>query len=115
MRAIIEYVERENDLPLLRFYIHQAPHRREHRRSIAIYRDELVAAALASSIKIPIAEKVAVSVLFVNPMSPDMDNIITALWRALDGKAHTKPTVLVDDGLIFAIEKTAKYYPETKK
>ena len=25
------------------------------------------------------------------------------------------PTVLKDDGLIHAIERTAKYYPETKK
>lgn len=115
LRTIVEYVERENDLPLLRFYIHNAPHRRQHHRSIAVYRDELVAAAKASNIAIPITVPIAVSALFINPLSPDVDNLVCALWRALDGTSHSKPTVLKDDGLIHAIERTAKFYPETKK
>lgn len=115
LRTILEFVERENDLPLLRLYIHQALHRRQHYHAIAAYRDELVAAAKAANIHIPIKVPIAVSILFINPLSPDLDNLITALWRAMDGTSHRKPTVLKDDGLIFSIERTSKYYPETKK
>lgn len=115
MRTVVEFVERENDLPLLRFYIHNAPHRRQHHRSIAVYRDELVAAAKAAKISIPIKFPVALSVLFIDPVSPDLDNSIVCLFRAIDGTSHAKPTILKDDGLVFCLEKVSKYYPETKK
>lgn len=115
MRTIVEFVERGDDLPLLRFYVHHAPHRRQHHRVIAMYRDELVTAAKAAKIEIPIRRPIAVSVLFIDPSSPDLDNLLMALFRALDGTSHSKPTVLQDDGLIFSLEKVAKFYPEQKK
>lgn len=115
MRTIIELIERENDLPLLRLYIHIGLHRRMHYQAIAAYRDELVAAAKAAKIAIPICRPVALSVLFINPLSPDLDNLLTAVFRAMDGTSHAKPTVLMDDGLIFCLEKVSKFYPETKK
>jgi Holliday junction resolvase RusA-like endonuclease len=115
VRTIVEYVERENDLPLLRFYIHNAPHRRQHHRSIAVYRDELVAAAKASNIAIPIKVPIALSILFINPVSPDLDNLLMATMRAMDGTSHAKPTILKDDGLVHCLEKVSKYFPETKK
>jgi Holliday junction resolvase RusA-like endonuclease len=115
MRTIIKYVERADDLPLLQFYIHGAPHRRMHHQTIEAYRKELVEAAQKEKIVIPIKHPVAVSVLFIDPTSIDLDNLLTALWRAMDGKDHRKPTVLADDGLIHWIERTGKYYPQDKK
>lgn len=115
MRTIMELVERENDLPLLRIYIHNAPHRRQHHQVIARYRDDLVAAARASKIDIPIKHPVALSILYINPCTPDLDNALMATMRAMDGTSHSKPTVLKDDGLIFCLEKVSKYFPETKK
>lgn len=117
MRTIVEYIQRHGDLPLLRFYIHGAPHRRMHWRIIDRYREELVDAAKAAKIPIPIKHPVAVSALFIDPTSCDLDNLITGLWRAIDGSCHTKPTVLADDSLVYAIERTAKFYPggERKK
>ena len=111
MRTIIEFIERPGDLPLLRLYVHGAPHRRQHREVISRYRKELVEAAKAAKIKIPITTPIAVSVLFIDPTSGDLDNLITALWRAIDGKASSGLTVLSDDELIFSIERTAKFYP----
>lgn len=114
MRIIAEFIQRKDDLPLLRFYIHNAPHRRQHYRVIAEYRDELVAAAKASKISIPICRPIGLWALFINPTSCDLDNLTVALFRALDGTSHSKPTILKDDGLIHVIE-IAKFYPETKK
>lgn len=118
MRTIVEFRERIGDLPLLQFYIHKAPHRRageKHHRVIVEYRDELVAAAKAAGVKVPIDVPVAVSVLFIDPSSPDLDNLVMALFRAIDGTSHSKPTVLRDDGLIHCLEKVAKFYPDNRK
>lgn len=115
MRCIVEYIERGDDLPLLRFYIHHAPHRRQHWKVIAQYRDELTAAAVAAKIPIPIKRSIALSVLFIDPSSPDLDNLVVALFRAIDGKSHHKPTILKDDGLIETLEKVGKFFPESKK
>lgn len=115
MRTILEFVERENDLPLLRLYVHNAPHRRQHHRVIAQYRDELVAAAKAGKISIPICKPIAVSIFFINPTSPDLDSLVVSTFRAMDGTSHNKPTVLKDDGLIHSIERTSKFYPNPKK
>lgn len=115
MRTIVEFTERGDDLPLLQFYIHQAPHRRQHHRVIEEYRRELVEAAQSAKIAIPITQPVAISALFINPCSPDLDNLVMALFRALDGKGHAKPTILKDDGLVNCLEKVAKFYPEKKR
>jgi hypothetical protein len=111
MRTIIEFLERPGDLPLLRFYIHDAPHRRQHYRVIDAYRQELVAAAKAAGISIPITKPVALSALFIDPCSCDLDNLITALFRAIDGKTHKGPSILADDSLVYSVERTSKFYP----
>ena len=115
MRTIITYTPRANDLPLLSFYVHDAPHRRQHFKVLQLYRDELTAAAKAANIPIPIKVPVAVSALFINPVSTDLDNLLTALLQAIDGNSHRAPTVLADDGLICCLEKVSKFYPEQKK
>lgn len=100
MRCIIEFTRRDDQLPLLRMYIHHAPHYRQHFAVIAKFRDELTAAAKAAGIPIPIAEQIELWVLFIDPSSPDLNNLHMALCRAMDGNAHRAPTILKDDGLI---------------
>jgi hypothetical protein len=111
MRCIVDFTRRPDDLPLLRFYIHGAPHRRQHMAVIGKYRDELYAAGVAAGLRMPIKHPIAVSVLFIDPCSPDLDNLLMALYRALDGTSHNEPTILADDGLIFCIERMGKFYP----
>lgn len=116
MRVIIELVRRQDDLPLLRMYVHGAPHRRQHVAVIQKYREEIVAAAKAAGIHVPITYSVALWVLFVDPCSPDYDNLLAATYQALDGSTLKGPALLSDDGLIEVVERLARYFPnaETK-
>ena len=112
MRCIAEYVRRADDVPLLRLYVHGAPHRRQHPAVLDRYRLELLAAAKAAGISTPIDHRIALWVLFVDPCSPDFDNLLTATMQAMDGKAHyRKPTLLKDDGLIAMIDRLGVFYP----
>jgi hypothetical protein len=106
----MDYYERPG-LPLLIIHIDGAPHRRQHYAVIAQYRDKLYEAGLKSGLKMPIRHKIAVRVLFINPCSPDYDNLVVALWRALDGNSHIAPTVLADDSLIEYIDGMGRYFP----
>jgi Holliday junction resolvase RusA-like endonuclease len=47
-----------------------------------------------------ISTPVDLSVTFINPTGPDLDNLLTALFQALDGKTGNGPTLLADDRLI---------------
>lgn len=112
MRAIVEYHAGAHP-PLLRLYVHGAPHRRQHMAVIQSYRAELVAAALAAGVRVPIRHPIDVKVLFINPCSPDLDNLLTALYQAMDGCTLRGPAVLADDGLIQDVQ-ASKFYPETR-
>ncbi len=109
MRCIVEYHEREHP-PLLRLYIHGAPHRRQHFQVIQRYRDELVAAGRAAGLRLPIVDPIDLRVTFINPCSPDLENLLTALYRALAGTSHEAPTLLEDDSLIQSVSM-GKFYP----
>lgn len=109
MRCIIWYKE-DRYPPLLELYIFGAPHRRQHLAVLQAYRDGIIEAADAAKINYPIDKPLDLSVLFINPSSTDLDNLITALYRALDGKSLKKPSLLVDDGLIQKVTM-AKFYP----
>lgn len=113
MRCIME-MDRSRPTPRLRLYIHDAPHRRQHVQTIQRYRAVLVDGARAADIKIPIDYPLELSALFVNPCSPDLDNLIAALWRALDGKTLRPPAVLTDDRLIVFIRDIGTYFPWTR-
>ena len=65
-------------------FIHHAPHRRMHHVVLAAYRRELWAAWLAAGHKETLAEPVELHVTFINPSSPDLDNLLTALFQALE-------------------------------
>lgn len=65
-------------------------------------------------IKMPITHPIDLSVLFVNPSSPDLGNIYLALERAMDGKTMKKPFILEDDSLISKVTMS-KYYPQGER
>jgi hypothetical protein len=99
MRTIIEFDDKTSPVTL-RMYIHGAPHRRAHREILRLYRISLweawKAADRADTIKVP----VDLSVTFINPTGPDLDNLLTALFQALDAKTGKGPTILADDRLV---------------
>lgn len=99
MRVILEY-DGAKAPPVLCAYVHSAPHRRVHQAVLRTYREAIweawKAAGRADTIKTPIE----LTVTFINPTGPDLDNLLTALFQALDGKTGKGPTVLADDRLI---------------
>lgn len=86
--------------PLLQLWIHDAPHRRMHRRVIEQYRVFLHAAILKTGVDLPIEHDIDLDVLFVNPATPDLGNAYLALEQALDDKTLTKPGIVIDDSQI---------------
>jgi hypothetical protein len=109
MRAIVERIEQPS-APLFRLYIHDAPHRRMHIKTIQKYREMLRAAFLKIGVFTPIDHPIELSVVFVNPSSPDLGNLYLALEQAMDGKTLKKPGVLTDDSLIQVVRHLSKMY-----
>lgn len=104
------------DPPLLQLWIHDAPHRRMHRKTLQIFRKIIFDAVRHTSVgnAMPIEHPIDLEVLFVNPASPDLGNAYLALEMAMDNKTLTKPGIVADDSLIQAV-KMAKYYPQGEK
>jgi hypothetical protein len=94
----------------LELIIHHAPHRRMHIRMIQVFREELRRACKEAKIFLPIDTTVDLSVLWINPSSPDYDNLLTALFQAMDGATLKGPGILSDDSKIGTIKKLAKYH-----
>lgn len=112
MRIIAKYRDSAHP-PLLILFIHDAPHRRQHVRVIQQYRGELRAACAKAGIITPIDHPIDLSVLFVNPSSPDLGNSYLALEQALDGSTLKGPSILTDDSLISALTM-AKIFPHVR-
>ena len=108
MRVIIQYLHPDR---LLRVYVHGAPHRRQHREVLRRYREEIWRAAEAAGIADQIAHPITLSATFIDPTGPDLDNLVTALFQALDGKCGKGPALLRDDRQIVFIEKTGILFP----
>jgi Holliday junction resolvase RusA-like endonuclease len=89
--------------------VHGAPHRRMHVRMIQQYREEIRRACDAAAISTPIDTTVDLSVMFIDPTSPDYDNLLCALYQAMDGATLKKPGILTDDRLIGTVRRLAKY------
>lgn len=104
MRCIVDwkYPTPASD-PLISLVIHGAPHRRMHLRMIQQYREELRKAFHASGLLTPIDYTVDLHILFINPTSPDKDNLFVALCQAMDGSTLKGPGILTDDKLIGVI------------
>jgi hypothetical protein len=63
-------------------------------------------AGTASKIAPPIKNDVELSAPFINPTSPDLNNLTVALFQeALDGKCGQGPTLLDDDRRIVLLNK----------
>ena len=100
---------------LLALSIFGAPHRRMCIEVIRAYREEIRRACVEARIALPIDTTVDLWLLFVNPTSPDYDNLLTALYQAMDGKTLTSegltPGILTDDGkCIGTIRHLTKLY-----
>lgn len=113
MKIIVKLDEKRFP-PILRLVIYDAPHRRVHWRIIQDYREQILRACDAAKIETPIDYPIDLYVNFVFPTSPDSDNLLTALYRALDGKTMQGPGVLTDDGLINH-DRIWKFFPPVKK
>lgn len=111
MRCIVEYQypTKTNDA-LVKLIIHGAPHRRMHLKMIQQYRDELRKAFHAAGIGTPIDYPIDLHITFINPTSPDKDNLFMALCQAMDGATLKKPGILTDDKLIGVIRHMATMY-----
>lgn len=107
MRCKVHRVEQPGT-PLFRLYIHDAPHRRMHIRTIQKYREILRTAFLMAGTLTPIDYPIELSVVFINPSSPDLGNLYLALEQAMDGKTLKKPGVLEDDSLIHVVRHMSK-------
>lgn len=101
MRSIVKF--QDGTPPVLRMFIHNAPHRRLHPAVLRQYREDLWQAWKESGRTDTIDFSVDLRVTFINPTGPDVDNLIVALFQALDGKCGKKPTILTDDTLISAV------------
>lgn len=101
---------------LLHLSVWDAPHRRECERKhglrvIADYRKSILAAFDKAKIRYPIDTTVDLWIVFINPTSPDYDNLLTPLYRALDGATGKGPAPLVDDGRsVGVIRHIGKHY-----
>lgn len=113
MRVIVEYLPAQHP-PQLNLFIHHAPHRRMHIRVIQQYREFIRAACNKAGISTPIETPIDLSVMFVDPASPDLDNLLTALYQAMDGNTLKGPGILADDGLIHGV-RMSKFFPGGKK
>lgn len=109
MRVIAEY-DPKPTTPLLRFYIHGAPHRRIHQAVLRQYRKAIWEAGREAKIPAPIRVNVELSALFINPTSCDLDNLLVALFQALDGKCGSGPTILADDRQIVLVKNLGLMY-----
>jgi Holliday junction resolvase RusA-like endonuclease len=104
------------DPPLLQLWIHDAPHRRMHIKTIQNYRKVLYEAVRHTSIgrNLPIDHDIDLDVLFVNGSSPDLGNLYLALEQALDDTTLTKPGIVLDDSQIQKVTMS-KYFPGERK
>jgi len=107
--------------PILRLVIYDAPHRRVggdnervYIRIINDYRNDIRTACDLAGIKTPIDYPIDLYMNFVHPTSPDSDNLLTALYRALDGKTGRGPGILGDDALVNH-DRIWKFFPPAKK
>lgn len=109
MRIIAERVEQPG-APLIRLYVHDAPHRRMHRETLQRYRVHLHKAIKGTGLKMPYLGPIELSIVFVNPTSPDLGNLYSAVERCFDGKALKPPHILGDDGQIQVVRHLSKMY-----
>lgn len=95
---------------LLTVNVRGAPHRRIHRKVLEQYREKIWEAAQQAGLS-QMSHQISLSALFIDPTGPDLDNLVTALFQALDGKTGKGPTLLKDDRQIVFLEKIGIMFP----
>ena len=109
MRVIAEKIEQAG-APLIRLYVHDAPHYRMHVKVLQQYRVALYKAIKKTGLRMPYEGPIELSIVFVNPTSPDLANSYLATERCFDGKAMQPPYILVDDSQIQVVRHLSKMY-----
>ena len=107
MQAQLQYDHRRR---LLTATIRGAPHRRIHRKVLDQYRIEIWRAAQAAGLD-QMSHQISLSALFIDPTGPDLDNLLVALFQALDGKTGKGPALLKDDRQIVFLERVGIMFP----
>lgn len=107
MQCKMEYDHRRR---LLSVTVRGAPHRRMHRKVLEQYREKLWEAAQRAGLD-TMSHQINLSALFIDPTGPDLDNLVTALFQALDGKTGKGPTLLKDDRQIVFLERIGIMFP----
>jgi Holliday junction resolvase RusA-like endonuclease len=95
---------------LLTVNVRGAPHRRIHRKVLEQYRVEIWRAAKEAGLD-QMSHQISLSALFIDPTGPDLDNLLTALFQALDGKTGKGPTLLKDDRQIVFLDQIGIMLP----
>lgn len=114
-RYMIKYDEYAHP-PILTIYAHNHPHKRQHREVLQKVREQLLEAAkrsISNQVDLPIDHPLDLNVVFVDPLSPDLDHLIEALFMAMDAKSLKGPSLLKDDRHIQKVTMS-KYYPNEK-
>jgi hypothetical protein len=101
MRADASYDDTQTP-PVLRLWVHGAPHRRDHEATLKVYRLCILMACHRAGVITPIDHPIYLKVEFIDPTSPDLGNLYLALERVLDGSNNFlgRKAVLTDDSLI---------------
>jgi hypothetical protein len=114
VKIIANYASTEHP-PLLTLYIHDAPHRRMHIQTIVQYRQFIRDACAKAGIATPMEHPIDLSVLFVNPSTPDLGQCVPRIWsRHLMDQRLKAPGIVTDDGLIQKVTMS-KYFNAAKK
>lgn len=99
------YVKYDHRKRLLTISVDRAPGRRAHDVAHTQFREEIWRDAKKAGVPV-LNHEIKLSALFINPESPDIDNLLVALFRALDGKTGDKSKALLgDDGQIVGLRE----------
>jgi hypothetical protein len=90
--------------PLLRFYIHGAPHRRIHEAVLRQYRKALWEAGREARIAAPIRNNIELSATFINPTSPDLDKSVDRVVPGPRRQVRAGIALLADDRQIAFVQ-----------
>ena len=105
--AILKYDHRKR---MLSITVWRAPGRRAHEAVHAAFRKEIWDAAVKAAIP-KLNHQIKLSVDFINPESPDVDNLLNGIFRALDGKTGDRRMALLgDDGQIVGLRNVDVWF-----
>jgi Holliday junction resolvase RusA-like endonuclease len=81
-----------------------------HRKVLQQYREYLHKAIAKTGLRMPYLGPIELSIVYVNPTSPDIGNLYSCTERCFDGKALDPPYILADDSQIQVLHHVSKMY-----